>query len=609
MSPQPEIPVGKKSDAANEYSFGELWQHALFAARQTWEASRSLAIGLAIVEALSSMVPVLFAVSAGLVIREAKAVFEKVPDHEFTLGLVLASIVALMLVETITKICRKYITYRLIDELRHCLSLSLAKHLASMDLAFFESPRGQNMLERAGNQPGANLVQFVLSIARILTQGFQVVSLAGVLIYIEPFFTPIVVLVSIPLLVFRWRMAKLTYVTKRKQSVIRRWSSYYMSTLTSRAFIPTVKIYKLAPILIQKFSDYLGQIIGVNQRLYRKQAVGGALASIAVIVAALGLIVWVGYRAGTGDVSIQLLGTFIVALNRIQASIQAFVDAVANSLEKVLFVSNLIELLREEPIIVSGPVDSAENIATIEMKGVRFSYPGSTHEVLKGVNMTLKGGQTIALLGPNGCGKTTLARLITRLHDVGQGRILMGGQDIRSFSLSCLHDHVALVTQSPACFEATASENIAYGNWDRFANAPNEIQMIAGDANVTEMIEELPDGYDTMIGRRFGKFDLSLGQWQKLSMARALARSASILILDEPTASMDVHSEAEMFAGFKRLAAGKTTLLISHRFSTVSMADYIYIMDDGKIVDRGRHEDLLQRGGIYSAMYELHHRI
>lgn len=591
------------------FTWRQLWQHGRFATKRTWEASPSLTIGLTLVEVLTSLVPVLFAISAGLVIREAKAVFEGTPGHEFTLGLVLAGIVVLMLTETLSTISRRYITSRLIDELRYSLSLDIANHLSSVELAFFEAQHGQDMLERAGSRPGSDLVQFVLSISRILTQGFQTVSLAGVLIYIEPVFTPIVVLVSIPLLIFRWHMAKLTYATRRQQTIIRRWSGYFMGTLTNRAFVPTVKLYNLAPILIRKFADYLGQIIGVNRRLYRKQAVGGALASVAVTVAAMGLVVWVGYRAVSGDISIQLLGTFVVAVHRIQASIQSFVDAIANSLEKVMFISNLTELLAHQPVISSGTSSHVENIGSIELKEVYFTYPGSTNMVLKGVDMTLKPGQTIALLGPNGCGKTTLARLIARLHDVKNGSILLGGQDIRELSLSYLHDNIAFVSQSPVCFEATASENIAYGDWNRLATAPDEVRKIAEDANIAEMIENLPDGFDTLIGRRFGTFDLSLGQWQKLAMARALARNSPILILDEPTASMDVHSEAEMYASFQKLAQGKTTLLISHRFSTVAMADHIYIMDDGKIVDHGKHDELLKRGGIYSAMYELHHRV
>jgi ATP-binding cassette subfamily B protein len=514
-----------------------------------------------------------------------------------------------MLIETLATIGRRYVTSRLTDELRLDLSVDIARHLSVMDLAFFEDPRSQDVVERAGRQPGSNMVRFVVTTFKILTQGFQAASLAAVLIYIEPVFTPMVVLVSIPLLVFRWRMAQLTYATAREQTTIRRWSGYYLSTLKSRGFVPTVKLYNLAPVFIRQFAEYLGRIIGVNARLYRRQAMGGAAASIAVTLAALGLVVWVGYRTASGDVSIQMLGTFVVAVNRIQASIQTFVDAVASSLENVLFISNLAELFQQKASIRGGAARPGRITGAIELRDVHFSYPGSTNEVIKGVNIALKAGQTVALLGPNGCGKTTLTRLIARLYDLDRGSILIDGHDVRELSLSYLHDHIAYVSQSPVRFEATVRENIAYGDWERLSEAPDTIRQIAEDAKIADMIRRLPGGYETFIGRRFGTFDLSAGQWQKLALARALARNASILILDEPTASMDVQSEAEMYRGFLKLAAGKTTLLISHRFSTVAMADHIYVMDDGRIVDDGSHDELLRRGGIYSAMYELHHRV
>ena len=598
----------KQNQVPHTLSFREIWQQGRFALRRTWAASPVLISGLALVEVLASLVPVLFAVSAGLVIGELKAVFDGVPGHQTILVLVLAGIVTLMLIETLATIARRYIESRLTDVLRHSLSLEIAEHFSSIDLAFFEDREGQDMIERAGQQPGSDLVQFVLTVTRVLTQGFQAVSLGAVLIYIEPVFTPLVVLVSIPLLVFRWHMAKLNYQTQRHQSTIRRWTSYYMGTLTNRVFMPTVRIYKLAPVMIRQLAGYLAQIIDVNQRLYQKQAVGSAIASTAVTLAALGLVVWVGYRAVNGEVSIEMFGTFVVAVNRIQASIQFFVDAVASALEKVLFISNLTELLQQKPSIRSGSQRPTQIAGKIEFKDVHFCYPGTTRPVLKGVNMTLEAGQTVALLGPNGCGKTTLARLIARLHEVAQGSVEVDGHDIRELSLSHLHANIAFVNQSPVFFEATARENIAYGDWQRLSEAPDEVRQIAEDANIAGMIDQLPEGYDTLIGRRFGNFDLSVGQWQKLAMARALARKAPILILDEPTASMDAHSEAEMYSGFQKLASGKTTLLISHRFSTVAMADLIYIMDDGRIVDSGGHDELLQRGGIYSAMYELHHR-
>jgi ATP-binding cassette subfamily B protein len=595
--------------APPRFHWRDLWVHGRFALHRAWAASPPLLGGLVMVEVLTALVPVLFALAAGLVLREAKYIFDGDPGHEGILALLLAGVVGLMLLETLATIARRYVTSRLIDEIRVHLSIDILKHLSSLDLAFFEDSASQDMAERAGHQPGRDLVDFLSAIMMVATQGFQAASLAVVLIYIEPLFTPLVILVSIPLLIFRWRMAQLTYATLRKQATIRRWSGYYSSALTTTPFLPTVKLYNLAPVLLRRYTEYLEGIVGVNRHLYRREALGGTAAATLVILAALGLVVWVGYRTASGEVSIQMLGTFVVAVNRIQASIQTFVDAAANALERVLFISNLGELFGRQPRIRSGPERPTQTRGSIELRDVHFVYPGSTAEVIKGVDMTLEAGKTIALVGPNGCGKTTLTRLIARLHDVNRGSILLDGNDIRALSLAHLQEQIAYVSQSPVRFEATVGENIAYGDWSRLADDPGEVRRIAEEAQIAEMIAGLSDGYDTLLGRRFGTFDLSVGQWQRLAVARALAKNASILILDEPTASMDAQSELDMYRGFQKLATGKTTLLISHRFSTVSMADYIYVMDEGQIVDHGVHAELLERGGMYAALYELHHRL
>ncbi len=592
-----------------QLAWRELLRNTRFAIGQSWEASPGLVSGMFVVLALSALVPVLFAIVAGILLGNVKSVFAGEAGYQLPLVLSLASVAGLMLVEVLAGIGRKYINARLNDVLRQTLSVKIAEHFAGADLAFFEDPESQNVIERAGNQPGTEMIRFINALMTTITQGFQAASLAAVLIYIEPVFTPLVVLASIPLLLFRWHMAKLTYATQRKQATVRRWSNYYLQLLKNRTFVPTVKLYNLAPELIQQFSSYLGQIIGVNARLYRKAAIGQSIASVIITAAAMGLIFWVGYRTVAGELSIEKFGTFVVALNRIQASIQMFVDATANSLERILFVSNLAEVFQNVPKIREGTLRPETLPGNIELHDVRFTYPGSANPVIKNVSIVLKAGKTTALLGPNGCGKTTLTRLITRLYDVDGGRILIGGHDIRDLSATYLRNQIAFVSQNPVCFEATVRDNIAYGNWPRLAEEPEAVNRIAEDANIADMIKGFPDEFDTLIGRQFGTFDISTGQWQKLTLARALARDAPIVILDEPTASMDAHSEAEMYAGFQNLAVGKTTLLISHRFSTVAMADYIYIMDDGRIVDHGKHDELLQRGGIYSAMYEVHHRM
>jgi ATP-binding cassette subfamily B protein len=591
-----------------QFTLRELATHGRRAVLRTWEVSRSLTSGLIALELVAAIIPLLFALGVGLVIREAQLVFEGDSAHERTLLFTVGALAALSLLASLSTISRQYVVSRLTDELRLHISTDILSHISTLDLEFFEDPASQDTAERAAREPGQDLVQFVVSTISIVTQGLQAVSLAALLLFIEPVFTPFVVLAALPWLLFRWRMAKLTYSVQREQTTTRRWSVYYSRAMTSTVFVPTVRMYRLAPVLLQRYASYLENIIGANRQLYLRQALGSVAASTIVNLAGVALIAWVGLRAYRGEVSLSTLGTLVAAANRIEASIRAFVQAVASSLERVLFISNLNELLSKESKIQSGPSEKPIR-GDIELRNVHFTYQGSSDAVIHGVSLKLQAGKTVALLGPNGCGKTTLTRLIARLHDVGEGEVCIDGENVRGISLDHLHANIAYVSQNSVRFEATVAENIAYGDWERLGEAPDEIRRAARDAGLAEMIEGLPEDYDTLLGRQFGTFDLSGGQWQKLALARALAKNAPILILDEPTASMDIQSEIDMLAGFRRVAAGKTTLLISHRFSTVAMADHIYVMDEGRIVENGTHAELRALGGMYAALYELHERI
>jgi ATP-binding cassette subfamily B protein len=214
----------------------------------------------------------------------------------------------------------------------------------------------------------------------------------------------------------------------------------------------------------------------------------------------------------------------------------------------------------------------------------------------------------VALVGENGAGKTTLVKLIARLYDPDGGCILLDGVDLRELSTDALYEQIAFVFQSFGRYEATAGDNIAYGDWRRLMSDRKRVEEIARRAGAHGLIEKLPHGYDTMLGRMFGEHDLSTGQWQKIAVARAFARNASLLILDEPTSNLDARTEYSLFCQFRELARGRTTIIVSHRFSTVSMANRIFVMDQGQVVESGTHDELLARAGNYAELYELHRR-
>jgi ATP-binding cassette subfamily B protein len=250
----------------------------------------------------------------------------------------------------------------------------------------------------------------------------------------------------------------------------------------------------------------------------------------------------------------------------------------------------------------------AELKGRVELRDVIFRYPGAAHDTLQGLSFTLEPGETVALVGENGAGKSTIAKLVAGLYEIQAGAILFDGQDIRSLDQQALQRQIACVFQQFGRYEASAAETLAFGDWPRLGGDRAAIEAIARRAQVHDLISAMPEGYDTPLGRQFGRYQPSGGQWQQLAIARLIGRDARLLILDEPTASLDVTAEAELFERFRALAAGRTTLLISHRFTTVSMADRILVIDGGRIVESGTHRQLLALNGRYAALFALAYR-
>ncbi len=585
----------------------ELWKNIRWAFSETWQVSRPLTcglLGLTVVTAVSAAaLPVLVGKLADIARRGMAGETFRWEQGFFWLAL----IGTIMLLSHGTSVLGNYCQQRLSDELRLSVSTKSFEHAVRMDLSFFEDNETQDIFSRATQHQGGEFLSFVLDGVSCVEAGLQILTLLGVLLWIDLPTTVVLAVLGVPLIVFRWHISRIRYETQRSKTTKRRWIRYYLGKLANRETYPAVRLMSLGPLMIAKFRDVFRELMQVDRAVYRKEAIGNFLAAFIFTTGVLVVIAMIGHKALAGNLKFSLLIAYLVAAFRFRNIFAQFGAKLASAMERILTITHLRELLAYAPGIQDGtihPLSPPEG--AIEMKDVSFGYPGNSEPVLRNISLEIRPGEVIAIVGPNGAGKTTLVKLICRLYDVDQGTIRLDGRDVRDYRLEFLHQHIAYVDQNSLRFEATVHENIAYGDWKRLLDRPDEVRKVAERTGIGSFIQSLPMGFDTQLGRLFGSFDLSGGQWQKIAIARALARNASIYILDEPTAHMDIRSEYEIYSALRGLLQGKTVILISHRFSSAQLADRIMVLDEGTVVEQGSHRELVDSGGLYHDLFRLH---
>jgi ATP-binding cassette subfamily B protein len=486
-------------------------------------------------------------------------------------------------------------------------SVRLMEHAATLDLEDFEDSEFQDQLERARRQTSGRMTlmgQLLGQAQDIVT----VVSFVAGFIFFAPWLIALLLLALVPAFLGEAHFNAQSYSLDFGRTPERRELDYVRQTAASVETAKEVKIFGLNGFLIDRYMRLANDFYAANRKLaVRRARWGGLFTAIGTIGYYLAY-AYIAWRTLTGEFSVGDLTFLAGSFRRLRALLEGLLTSFSTTAGQALYLNDLFSFFEVEPEILSPNNPRPFPQPIIEgfvFDNVGFRYPGAERWAVRHLSFTLRAGEVLALVGENGAGKTTLVKLLIRLYDPDEGRILLDGHDLREYDLDALRGNMGVIFQDFVRYSLSAGDNIAVGKIAAREDQ-DRIERAATRSQADEVIKRLPAGYGQMIGKRFKNgVELSGGEWQKIAIARAYMREAAVLVLDEPTAALDARSEFEVFKRFKELSSGKTAVLISHRFSSVRMADRILVLADGIVEAAGTHDQLMAQSGRYSELFEL----
>jgi ATP-binding cassette subfamily B protein len=575
--------------------------------RFVWESGRTVVVLGLLSRVLASLLPLALFWVSKLIIDTIYRILTTHRSPGAGLWWLVAAEFAIAVTAGVLSRAIDYLDALLAGRYTHHISVRVMEHAAGLDLMAYEDPEFYDRLERARVQ-ATDRLYMIQAIGRLIQQVVTTLTLSVSIMVFSPWLLLLLIVGVIPAFVGESHFAFLGYAKNFRQTPIRRQLDYLRILGGSKEAAKELKLFGLKDFLTARFKGLSTQVYEEDVALARRKMTVGLFLSAIGTAGYYTAYVFAVWRTVTGVFSFGTLTFLANAIRDASSNLQQTFSTLSTIADQSLFLTDLIAFFEMRPTIQSKPnaVPAPRPIRHgFEFRNVSFRYPGSSRLVLNKLNFHFRPGERVALIGENGEGKTTIVKLLTRLYDPVEGQVLLDTVDLREYSLEDLYREIGVIFQDYMRYEMTARENIAVGRIEQIDNL-QLLRQSAQKSMADDVVGKLPSGYEQMLGRRFdGGVDLSGGEWQKVALARAYLRDAQVLILDEPTSALDARSEYEVFQRFAELTAGKMALFISHRFSTVRMADRIVVLENGRIAEDGDHDALTHLGGRYAEMFEL----
>ena len=584
----------------------------LYVMKLVWEAKKSLLIMMVFVAAFNGVSPVFAAyIAANLLNRVAEVLSLNAPTLNEIVPVLLPAMLlqfGYMFLASLINSISNMITRLSGEVVTNNVKCKIMNKAKEIDIASFDLPDFYEKFENASREASMRPIQVIRATFSIVSTLISAISFIVILAAVAWFAPLIVILLSLPSAIITFWYRKKNFRYMRHHSKERRQMAYYSDMLVNKDMVKELRLFGLSDTFIVNYNNVFKRYFAGIKNLIVRESTWEIIISLVSTGVNCGLFFFIAYTVTNGSGQIGDYSLYTGALTSIAACVATLVSTTSSIYEGTLFIENMIVFMNEKRKIVPTltPPRSVERHVghTIEFQNVSFRYPGTKRDVLKNINFTVNAGDTVVLVGLNGAGKTTLLKLLTRLYDPTEGCILLDGKDIREYNTDELYAMFGAIFQDFGRYAFTVNENIYFGEITKPVDY-DAVKAAAHASSAEEFISHLPRGYETPLMRVFEQdgIEPSIGQWQKLAIARAFYSDSDILILDEPTASLDAIAEQEIFNQFEQLRKDKTTFFVSHRLSSATMATKILVLERGMLVEEGTHRELMEKGGIYHNLF------